>query len=73
MPFSVGDVVQICNADAVRRGKVARIEWVLPKRLSQEDFQEYVVEFTDANPDRFKFCVYREFELRQAGGLGEIG
>jgi len=66
MAFNVGDVVQICNADAIRSGKTVRIEWILPKRLSQEDFQEYVVEFPDAKPERFRFCVYREFELRQA-------
>jgi len=65
MAFNVGDVVQICNADARRSGKVARIEWVLPNRLSQQDFQEYVVEFPN-DLDRFRFCVYREYELRMA-------
>jgi hypothetical protein len=66
MAFNVGDVVQICNADAARSGTVARIEWVLPRRLAQQDFQEYIVELPDAKSDRFRFCVYREFELRRA-------
>ena len=65
MPFNVGDVVQICNADALRRGKRGRIEGILPKRLSQQDFQEYVVEFPNASHERFRYCLYREFELRR--------
>ena len=69
MPFNVGDVVHICNADAIRRGKRVRIEGVLPKRLSEQDFQEYVVEFSNAPSERFRFCVYREFELRREEDL----
>ena len=65
MPFNVGDVVRICNADAMRRGKRVRIEGILPKRLSEQDFQEYVVEFPNAVSERFRFCLYREFELRR--------
>ncbi len=64
MPFNVGDVVRICNADAIRRGTRAMIKGVLPKRLSQQDFQEYIVEFSNVKPERFRFCLYREFELR---------
>ena len=64
MPFSVGDVVRIHTADAIRRDTWARIKGVLPKRLSEPDFQEYIVEFPTANPERFRFCTYREFELR---------
>jgi hypothetical protein len=63
MPFNVGDVVRICTADAIRRDTRARIKGVLPKRLSEQDFQEYVVEFPNVNPERFRFCMYREFEL----------
>jgi len=66
MPFNVGDVVQICNGDAGCNRKVGRIEGVLPKRLSQQDFQEYVVEFQSFRSERFRFCIYREFELREA-------
>jgi hypothetical protein len=66
MAFNVGDVVQICNADSIRSGSLARIEWILPKRASQQDFQEYIVEFPGASSERFRFCVYREFELRRA-------
>jgi len=65
MAFNVGDEVRICNAaDAIRRNSRARITGVLPKRLSEPDFQEYVVEFPNVRPERFRFCMYREFELR---------
>ena len=65
MPFNVGDVVSIWTPDAVRRGKLARILQVNPTRLSGEDFREYVVEFPDVTSERFRFCMYREFELRK--------
>jgi hypothetical protein len=65
MPFNVGDVVQICSPDVIRRGKRARIEGILPKRLAAQDFQEYLVEFANAPSERFRFCLYREFELRR--------
>ena len=64
MAFNVGDVVQICSADSIRSGKFARIEWIVPNRFSQQDFQEYVVEFPQ-DSKRSRFCVYREFELRR--------
>ena len=64
MPFNVGDVVQICTADRIRRGQQARIEKILPKRLSQQDYQEYVVEFLNVSSERFRYLLYREFELR---------
>jgi len=67
MPFNVGDVVQICTADRIRRGKQARIEKILPKRLSQQDYQEYVVEFLNVSSERFRYLLYREFELRLEG------
>jgi len=65
MAFSVGDVVTIWSADVLRRGKAARILQVLPTKLSEEDFREYVVEFADVPAERFRFCMYREFELRK--------
>ena len=55
MPFNVGDVVQICGPDRIRRGKQARIEKILPKRVSQQDYQEYVVEFLNVNSERFRY------------------
>ncbi len=64
MPFNVGDVVQICTAYTIRRGKQARIEKILPKRLSQQDYHEYVVEFLNVSSERFRYLLYREFELR---------
>jgi hypothetical protein len=67
MAYKVGDVVSVWTPDAVRRGKLARILQVNPSRLSEEDFREYVVEFPDVVSERFRFCVYREFELRQDG------
>lgn len=54
--ITVHDVVQ-------PRGR-AMIKDVLPKRLSQQDFQEYIVEFSNVKPERFRFCLYREVELR---------
>jgi len=67
MPFNVGDSVYIWSSDAIRRGQLARVEQVLPKKLSVQDFQEYVVEFPDAASEQFRFCLYREFELSIAG------
>ena len=64
MPFGVGDVVYVWKADIVRRDQPARITQVLPKRLSQQDFQEYVVEFRNVPSRGPRFCLYREFELR---------
>ena len=64
MPFNVGDVVSVWTPDAVRRGKLARILRINPTRLPEQDFREYVVEFADVPSERFRFCVYREFELR---------
>jgi hypothetical protein len=63
MPFNVGDSVYVLSSDAIRRGQMARVEQVLPKKLSVQDFQEYVVEFPDAASEQFRFCLYREFEL----------
>src|SRR5216684_3905621 len=65
MPFSVGDVVCVSVRDVVRNGQLVRIERVLPKRHSVQDFQEYIVEFPQEVSERFRFCLYREFELRQ--------
>jgi hypothetical protein len=66
MPFSVGDVVQVSTPDPSSRGRLGRIEKILPNRFSQQDFQEYVVEFPDVPSGRFRFCLFREFELRAA-------
>jgi hypothetical protein len=58
MPFNVGDSVYVLSSDAIRRGQLARIEQVLPKKLSVQDFQEYVVEFPDAASEQFRFCLH---------------
>jgi hypothetical protein len=61
--FSVGDTVTVSVKNAVHYGALARIEQVLPKTNSVQDFQEYIVEFPKEPADRFRFCLYREFEL----------
>jgi hypothetical protein len=66
MPFNVGDVVCVLVPDAVRQGRVARVEHVLPKRHSVQDFQEYIVEFPNEAKRKFRYCMYREFELRDS-------
>ena len=63
--FSVGDVVCVATADPLRQGHMARVEAVLPKRHSVQDFQEYVVEFPQEDAQRFRYCIYREFELEE--------
>ena len=63
MPFVVGDIVYVWKADIRRSSQPARITQVLPKRLSQQDFQEYIVEFSDSSLNGPRFCLYREFEL----------
>jgi len=63
MPFNVGDVVRIQNPNAVRAA-CARVQRILPRTLSVQDFQEYVVEFLDVRSERFRFGVCREFEMR---------
>jgi hypothetical protein len=63
MPFVVGDIVYVWKADIRRSGQPARITQVLPKRLSQQDFQEYIVEFSVSSLKGPRFCLYREFEL----------
>ncbi len=70
MPFNVGDIVCVSSADAIRRGQLVRIEQVLPKKLSVQDFQEYVVEFPDAVSEQFRYCLYREFELANPAATG---
>ena len=32
--------------------------------VTLQDFQEYLVEFAQGKSERFRFCLYREFELR---------
>lgn len=66
MPFNKGDSVYVLSPSSIRRGRMARIEQILPKKLSVQDFQEYVVEFPDATSEQFRFCLYREFELGSA-------
>ena len=63
MPFNVGDVVRIRNASLVRPA-LGRIQRVLPRVLSVQDFQEYIVEYTAFRSERFHFGLYREFELQ---------
>jgi uncharacterized protein (DUF1499 family) len=62
MPFKVGDVVSLKNTNVLRNGP-ARIQRVLPRTISVQDFQEYVVEFVNFRSERFRFGVCREFEL----------
>ena len=63
MPFNVGDVVRIRNTNAVRPA-FARVQRVLPRRVSVQDYQEYVVEYVNFRSERFRFGVCREFEMR---------
>jgi len=63
MAFSVGDVVIVSARDRVHSGQLARIKRVLPKQFAVPDFQEYIVEFPLMSSERFRFCLYREFEL----------
>lgn len=63
MPFNIGDSVYVLSPGSIRRGRMARIEQILPKKLSVQDFQEYIVEFPDDTSEHFRFCLYREFEL----------
>jgi uncharacterized protein (DUF1499 family) len=53
------------------RPALARIQRVLPRTLSVQDFQEYVVEYMNVRSERFRFGLCREFELRldSAGNL----
>jgi len=63
MPFNVGDVVRIQNSNPMRPA-IARIQQVLPRTLSVQDFQEYVVEYMNSRSERFRFGLCREFEMR---------
>jgi len=63
MPFNVGDIVCVLSPDKIRGGQFARIEQILPKKLSVQDFQEYIVEFPNVASEKFRYCLYREFEL----------
>ena len=60
MPFNVGDVVRVQDSN---RG-CGRIRQILPRTLSVQDFQEYVVEFTNWRSERFRFGVCREFQIQ---------
>jgi hypothetical protein len=70
MPFNVGDVVRIQNANTLRSA-CARIHRVLPRTLSVQDFQEYVVEFVNFRSERFRFGLCREYEMRLDAALFE--
>ena len=61
MPFNIGDVVRVQASNAASRG---RIQCVLPRTLSIQDFQEYVVEFMNFRSERYRFGLCREFELQ---------
>jgi hypothetical protein len=63
MPFNVGDIVCVLSPDKIRGGQFVRIEQILPKKLSVQDFQEYIVEFPNFASEKFRYCLYREFEL----------
>ena len=63
MPFNVGDIAYVLPPHPRNRGQLVRIEQVLPKKLSVQDFQEYVVEFPGEISEPFRFRLYREFEL----------
>ena len=64
MPFNVGDVVRIKNNNALRSGP-ARVQRVLPRTMSVQDFQEYVVEFINCRSETFRFGLCREFEMNR--------
>ncbi len=49
MPFNVGDVVRIKNNNALRSG-TARVQRVLPRTMSVQDFQEYVGHLREMTP-----------------------
>ena len=66
MPFNVGDVVRVKNANTVR-APYARIQRVLPRTLSIQDFQEYIVEYLNCRSESFRFGVCREWELGTEG------
>ena len=66
MPFNVGDVVRVKNANTVR-APYARIQRVLPRMLSIQDFQEYIVEYLNCRSESFRFGVCREWELGSDG------
>jgi hypothetical protein len=62
MPYNNGDVVQVQLHSASGRGR-ARVQSVLEQRPVMQDFQEYVVEFDQFRSERFRFGLYREFEM----------
>src|SRR5437870_13419400 len=64
MPFNVGDVVRIKNNNALRSG-TARVQRVLPRTMSVQDFQEYVVEFINCGSETFRFGLCREFAMKR--------
>ncbi len=70
MPFNVGDVVRIKDNNGLRSG-AARVQRVLPRTISVQDFQEYVVEFINCRSERFRFGLCREFEMRPEPDTGE--
>ena len=70
MPFNIGDVVRVQNANALRPA-FARIQEVRPRTLYVQDFQEYVVEYINFRSERFRFGLCREFELRLERALAE--
>ena len=63
MPFNVGDVVRVQDSDRFA-GRCGRIQQVLPRTLSVQDFQEYVVEFANWRSERFRFGLCREFQIQ---------
>ena len=63
MPFCVGDIVRIQNPNGVRPA-VARVQQVLSRNVSIQDFQEYIVEYLNCRSERFRYGLCREFEMR---------
>ena len=63
MPFSVGDIVRIQNPNGVRPA-VARVQQVLSRNISIQDFQEYIVEYLNCRSEKFRYGLCREFEMR---------
>jgi hypothetical protein len=73
MPFKTGDVVRVKNVNALR-SPYARIQRVLPRTLSIQDFQEYVVEYLNCRSESFRFGLCREFELGlETGDMDQKG
>ena len=62
MAFKIGEAVRVENNKLFSRGR-GRVLRVLAPNAIATDFQEYIVEFTNFQSERFRFGVCREFEM----------